>query len=179
MEIAQEKRKSNIVEYLLYMFQVEDTIRAFKFNLHQIETHLIDPLKKTKDIRKETFNWYSNLLLMMEKEQVHSTGHVQFLRNMINDLNAFHLTILSHEIEPNYLHAFRQASIVLNDLRTKSPMQLHDVELGLNALYGYMLLKLKKVEVSDETTVAIKTISQWMGTLASLYLQFERGNLEL
>ena len=33
MYIAQELRKSNIAEYLLYMWQVEDTIRAFDCSL--------------------------------------------------------------------------------------------------------------------------------------------------
>ncbi len=179
MKIAKEKRNSNIVEYILYMFQVEDTIRAFKFNLQQIESHMISPLNATDEVRKETLSWYSNLLLMMEKEQLHSSGHLQFLRNLIDHLNAFHIAVLSHEIDANYQHTFRQASIVLTELSAKSPVHLHDVELGFNALYGYMLLKLKRADISDETTAAIKTISQWMGNLASLFLEFERGNLEL
>ena len=36
MLIARQKRSENIAEYLLYMFQVEDLIRAYDFNLDQI-----------------------------------------------------------------------------------------------------------------------------------------------
>ena len=37
MFIAQELRKKNIAEYLLYMWQVEDTIRAFGCSLQRIK----------------------------------------------------------------------------------------------------------------------------------------------
>ena len=36
MIIAQEKRKTNIAEFILYMWQVEDLIRAYKFDIKLI-----------------------------------------------------------------------------------------------------------------------------------------------
>ena len=36
MIIARQKRKENIAEYLLYMWQVEDLIRANKFDIHTL-----------------------------------------------------------------------------------------------------------------------------------------------
>lgn len=36
MIIARQKRKENIAEYLLYMWQVEDLIRANKFDMDSI-----------------------------------------------------------------------------------------------------------------------------------------------
>ena len=41
MIIAEQKRKENIAEYLLYMYQVEDMIRANKLDLESIEQTLI------------------------------------------------------------------------------------------------------------------------------------------
>lgn len=37
MIVAREKRKKNVAEYVLYMWQVEDTIRAFNFNINTLE----------------------------------------------------------------------------------------------------------------------------------------------
>ena len=37
MIIAQEKRKTNIAEYIIYMFQIEDMLRAMQFNNDQIK----------------------------------------------------------------------------------------------------------------------------------------------
>ena len=41
MIIAEQKRKENIAEYLLYMYQVEDMIRANELDLESIEKTLI------------------------------------------------------------------------------------------------------------------------------------------
>ena len=42
MFVAQELRKTNIAEYLLYMWQIEDTIRAFDCSLSRIRREYID-----------------------------------------------------------------------------------------------------------------------------------------
>ena len=36
MFVAQEKRKANIAEYIIYMWQVEDMIRALKLDMTRI-----------------------------------------------------------------------------------------------------------------------------------------------
>ena len=36
MLIAQKKKKENIAEYILYLFQIEDIVRSFKFNLDDL-----------------------------------------------------------------------------------------------------------------------------------------------
>ena len=41
MIIAKRKRKENIAEYLLYMWQVEDLIRANKFDMDSIRRTVI------------------------------------------------------------------------------------------------------------------------------------------
>ena len=42
MFISQELRKSNIAEYLLYMWQVENIIRAFDCSLSRIRKEYIE-----------------------------------------------------------------------------------------------------------------------------------------
>ena len=36
MLVAQQKLKENIAEYILYMYQIEDVIRAYQFDLDSI-----------------------------------------------------------------------------------------------------------------------------------------------
>ena len=45
MIIASQKRKENIAEYLLYMWQIEDMIRANGLDLGKIRTNVIDRFK--------------------------------------------------------------------------------------------------------------------------------------
>ena len=42
MIIASQKKKANIAEYLLYMWQIEDIIRAYGLDIDQIQKHIID-----------------------------------------------------------------------------------------------------------------------------------------
>ena len=42
MIIARRKRKENIAEYLLYMWQVEDLIRANNFDMDSIRRTVVD-----------------------------------------------------------------------------------------------------------------------------------------
>ena len=44
MIIAQQKRKENIAEYLLYMWQVEDMIRANQLDIDKINDNIISRL---------------------------------------------------------------------------------------------------------------------------------------
>ena len=42
MIVASKKRKENIAEYLLYMWQIEDLIRANGLDMDKIRTNIID-----------------------------------------------------------------------------------------------------------------------------------------
>ena len=42
MIIASQKKKENIAEYLLYMWQIEDIIRAYGLDIEQIQKHIIN-----------------------------------------------------------------------------------------------------------------------------------------
>ena len=43
MDIAQKKRKENIAEYILYLWQLEDLLRAVQFSPEAIHSALIKP----------------------------------------------------------------------------------------------------------------------------------------
>lgn len=53
MIIAQQKRKENIAEYLLYMWQVEDLIRAYNFDIDKIEANIISGYAISDDKKRK------------------------------------------------------------------------------------------------------------------------------
>jgi hypothetical protein len=55
----------------------------------------------------------------------------------------------------------------------------HEIEISLEALYGILLLRLQKKEVSPATAKAQEAISAWLGMLADYYKQDKQGTLEL
>lgn len=78
MFIAHKLRKENICEYLLYMWQIEDLIRAFNLNIDTINERIISnyPVKDEAE-RKSLYEWYESLIEMMRLENIQEKGHLQ------------------------------------------------------------------------------------------------------
>ena len=83
MFVSRELRKKNIAEYLLYMWQVEDLLRASGLSMEKIEKSLVEPYSLPEEQRKEMLEWYSNLVEMMRLEDVKDSGHLQINKNVI------------------------------------------------------------------------------------------------
>ncbi len=179
MLVAQQKRKENIAEYILYLYQVEDLIRAFQFNIDLIEEKLVSNYKTDEETTKEIKNWYNNLVVMMGKEGIKEKGHLQFLTNLIGDINEFHIQLMNAGTETNYIQTFKTTAGLLNELKQKNKTAQNDIQLGLDTIYGFLLLKMKKATISPETENAVKQLSTWLGSLSELYKKFEAGDLEL
>ena len=156
MLAAKQKRKENIAEYILYLYQIEDLIRAFKLNISDIDTHLVSKYQVDEKTRLEISDWYKNLVTMMEKEGIQENGHFQFLTNLINELNEFHLRLLKDNIDSGYLAEFRTVSGLITELNLKGNVAKNDLQTSLDAVYGYLMLKIQKKEITAETTQAIK-----------------------
>ena len=66
MFVAQELRKKNIAEYLLYMWQIEDTIRAFDCSLRRIRDEYVSRFDYTEEQKEEEIDWFGNLVAVAE-----------------------------------------------------------------------------------------------------------------
>ena len=179
MLVAKQKRKENIAEYILYLYQVEDLIRAFQFDMNLIQEKLITNYQADEKTSAEITEWYNNLVLMMEKERIKEKGHLQFLTNLIGDINEFHIKLMNTGTEKNYVQNFKSVSGLITELKQKNRSANNDIQLGLDTVYGFLLLKMKKAEISDGTINAVKQLSQWLGVLSKLYKDFEAGKLDL
>ena len=77
MYIASQKRKENIAEYLLYMWQIEDLIRANGLDIDRIKDGIIDRTALDEGQKKELTEWYESLIDLMRIEEVEKSGHLQ------------------------------------------------------------------------------------------------------
>ena len=136
MLIAREKRKSNVAEYILYMWQVEDMLRAMQMDIELVNRNVVEPVRGDDATRKEISDWYDNLIEMMRKEEVTKSGHVQVVKNMVNELTELHFHLLHNVQDMKYKQLFMMAANNLLDYRRKTnlPEEVSDVELALHAL---------------------------------------------
>ncbi|MBP5458413.1 MAG: DUF4924 family protein [Paludibacteraceae bacterium] len=175
MLIAKQKRAENIAEYILYMWQVEDIIRACRFDMALIKSAIIDKFDQPEAVKSEMVAWYENLVEMMHVEKIEEKGHLQIVKNIVMDVNSLHLELLQEPKEIQYNALFFKTLPYLVDFRKKSGAgaEVDDVELSLNALYGVLMLRLQKREVTQDTQEAIKQIGQFMAVLAAKYKEAE------
>ena len=180
MIIAKRKRKENIAEYLLYMWQVEDLIRANRFDMDSIRRTVIAHYAQPASVKEEIAQWYQELIDMMRSEGVMEKGHIQLNKNVIIALTDLHLRLLRSTKEMVYGATYYKTLPFIVELRAKSGgEELPEIETCFNALYGYLLLKMQHKEVSAETTEAIKQITAFLALLSEKYRADMNNELDL
>jgi hypothetical protein len=179
MIIAREKRKENIAEYILYLYQVEDLIRAFNLDMQLIREHLVKSYNADDQTVEEITVWYENLVIMMGKEDKKEKGHLQFLSNLLQEVNDFHLKLLSTEVDKMYPSVYQAVSGLINELKQRNPDTDQDVRVVIDGIYGYLMLKIQKREIHGETVEAVKRMSNWLAYLSDLFKKYEEGKLEI
>lgn len=179
MLIAQKKRKENISEYLLYMWQVEDLIRANHFDSDEIRRNLVDRYDQPAAVKEEIARWYEELADMMRQEGVMERGHIQLNKNVIIALTDLHLRLLKSPKEMIYGSMYYKTLPYIVQLRVKSGGEdIPEIETCFTAVYGYLVLRMQGKEVSAETLEAIKQISAFLALLAEKYKDDMEGKLD-
>ena len=116
--IAQQLKEKNIAEYLIYMWQEEDLIRANHCELEEMEEHVI--ARYPEEQRPAMREWYGNLITMMSEEGVREKGHLQINKNVIINLTELHNALSSSPKFPFYSAAYFKALPFIVELRMKN-----------------------------------------------------------
>ncbi len=178
MIVAREKRKENIVEFILYMWQVEDLLRACNLDFNLIIRNIVSKYDQPPEVLKEIEIWYQTHLEMMVQEGKQNAGHLAYLETLVNDLNELHLALLNSPKDEAYLKLYTIARSAIADLGKKMAAGISDIEISLNGLYGFLLLKLQKKEISKETDREIHNLSNMLSYLSGRFKSIENGTVE-
>lgn len=166
-----------MAEYILYMWQLEDMLRGMGMDIREVERNVVARYEVDEETRGEMRDWYDNLIEMMKKEEVVKRGHLQVIKNMVNELTEVHFYLLHEAGDMMYKQVFMKAANNLLDYRRKTnlPREVSDVELALHALYGHLMLRLQKKEVNAQTVAAMETFSRVVAYLAAKYKEMEEN----
>jgi hypothetical protein len=168
MIIANKLLKENVIEYLVYMFQIEDTIRLHNLDSQQIKEKIVDQYKTNDTEKIKIEEWYIELVHQMKFEGIQKAGHLKSLKDIIDQLFKLHKQIIE-EKDTKYLELLSWAIPSLEVLQKKSKGETNDVEMMINSVYMVLLMRLQKKEVSSETIESISVISNLLGYLANKY----------
>ena len=176
MLVAQQKRNENIAEYVLYMFQIEDIIRAYNLDIQKIDDEIVSQYDEDYDTKRDIREWYQAIINMLKDNRIEKSGHIPLVQSMMDELENLHLTLIKNKSKETYREAFAKAKPSIEELKMKSGKEgISDIEVCFNGLYGLLLLKMQKKKITPETEKAFEHISEFIARLSSEFHKYEKG----
>ncbi|HIW65125.1 MAG TPA: DUF4924 family protein [Candidatus Alistipes intestinipullorum] len=181
MDIAKAKRRENIAEYILYLWQLEDLMRALQFSPEAIFSTLIAPRKDIAEEQKHIFLlWYLDLANLLQQEGKEEKGHLEHTLHLIQDLHDLHLQLMKLPAGAHYRQTYARLEPELPRLRAVlGNPGMSDTELCFRALYAAMLYRIKGEGDKSAVTDTLEFISPVIAELADMYGKVERGEIDL
>lgn len=181
MYIAKQKRRDNIAEYILYLWQLEDLLRALEFSPERICSTLVDPYADLDDTqRQQLLNWYVEMCNLLQLEGKVQVGHLEHTMHLIAELNDLHLHLLDAPVGREYAALFGPVAGEIAKLRVElKAANASDIELCFRALYSVMLCRMKGVGESSYVRDVLEVISPVVAKLAALHRASEQGEIDL
>lgn len=147
--MVKKSKKENLAEYILYLWQMEDYLRAFP--QHADATPELHELNE-----------------MIHREGIADGGHLAIANNALSELEDLHTAILNEDAM--YRAAIMRLQPSLNLLKAKTDRPtMSDIEACLLLLYQIMLLKLQKREITPETASVQTQATQILTFLSRTY----------
>lgn len=145
-----KSKKDNIAEYILYLWQMEDYLRAFPQNA--------DATPELHELNE-----------MMHREGIMEGGHLALAQNALAEMEDLHTQLLNEDAM--YRAAIIRLTPQLNLLKAKTDRPtMSDLEACFTLLYQIMLLHLQKREISPETVSVQQQATQLLQFLSKTYL---------
>jgi hypothetical protein len=143
-------KKDNIAEYILYLWQMEDYLRAFPQNA--------EATPELHDLNE-----------MMHREGIVEGGHLALANNALSEVEELHAQLLDEDAL--YRAAMIRLRPALNLLKAKTDRPtMSDIEACFVLLYQIMMLRLQKKEITPETADVQQRATQVLTFLSKAYL---------
>ena len=176
MIVADIKKKAHIVEYILFLWQVEDLIRAAAFNPSILEKWAEDTAKASDTDPEKEKEWIVSLAADMRSQGKTEGGHVSTVSETMVELAHLHEMLLGPLENLRYKESYDVAEPLIKELSAKQPGPAgHPVEQLLIALYGLLMLRIGKQEISAETEAGFVAFRNWANALAKGHIEVYYG----
>lgn len=177
MQLAEEKRKKNIIEYLLFMYQMEDLMRSCNLNINAVVARFIEPHIQDQKLVDDYKRWYSQIIEDLKTFNREKHGHVSEVYEIQMELFYLHNSLITVTPNEEYIALYAETQPFINEFRDKTPMQFNDVDLCIHALYMKLLLKMQGKDISETTENAFDKMKNLLVQLAKAYHKMKSGDV--
>ena len=175
MTTAEEKREQHIVEYILYVWQMEDLVRAVGLDLGGLRNHLSSAY--AGDRLEAELVWFGELIRALRSENKTGSGHVSSLDEVMIELTYLHQTLLNVLKDEEYRSAVEKAKPHIAAMAERGAEQRTELDAMLVALYGWLVLRMGGKSVYPETEESLAVIRDWANLLGGRYIRMRAGAL--
>ena len=114
----------------------------------------------------------------MNSEGKRESGHLQLNEIVLQAIAELHARLLQSTKFPFYNAEYFKVLPFIVELRRKGSKEENEIETCFNALYGVMMLRLQKKEISPDTQHAIEEITTLIGMLSDYYIKDKTEGLK-
>ena len=169
---AEVKKRENIAEYIVHMYQTEDLITTFNFNLDEIYEYVIRHMSKEESELKSLLLWYADVIDQMRKENLPVQGkRLAATQAYVKQLGNLHEQLLDNDEEYSLIYGEAENDIQ-NQVKLSQGQVKDPIQACLNAVYGKLVINLNGKSLPPEHE---KMVGQFGRVLAYLAKQYHRS----
>ncbi len=167
--VADKKKANNIGEYIIYMYQMEDLIRAYQFNLKDIETYVIQHYPVSQLEKEDTAAWFAEMAERMQKEGLQEAGHLSSTQQSVDQLALLHWNLL--KVDSTYFAIYQNAKPHVMELilASQNNPPKHEIQTCINGIYGLLIARLAGKDVKEEMLTATNAFGDVLSYLNRIY----------
>ena len=170
MFLAKKIKEESEVGYILYMWQLEDIVRAYGCNAEKMVSDYLPKFHYEGEMQKQEAQWWTDIVEMMRSEGIFEKGHLQMVKGTLSLLSDKHMELLADAKETLYNALYYKALPFIVELRSKANnREKPELEVCMEALYGVTLLKMQGREVGKQTQEAHDAIANMLTYLNKKY----------
>ena len=129
--------------------------------------------------KEDEVDWFGNLIRMMNQEGCREKGHLQINKVTLQMLTELHNQLLQSSKFPFYHTEYYKVLPYIVELRNRgAAKEENEIETCFNSLYGVMLLRLQRKDISSNTQHAVNEISTFIGMLSDYYKKDKEEGLK-
>lgn len=167
--------ETNITEYIIENYRKEDLMRAYQFNIEKFGTQVIDffpigPKEKLAEI-----NHYEAFMQKMKDQGIEKQGHLAEINDLVGSIERMHLELKQNDTD--YFKVYEKAMPYIDEnLSVAKGIIDSEVQICLNGVYGYLLLKIEERIISDEEQKMIDSFGNLLSLISFKYNERKNAN---
>lgn len=166
------KKRENIAEYIVYMYQTEDLITSFDYNLNDINAYVIKHMSQDPQEIKALLLWYADIIDQMKQESLPARGkRLSSTQAYVQQLSLIHSDQLEQSLAYQELYT-RAEKEIQQQIERSEGMVDNPVQACLNAVYGKLVINLNGKSLPAEQE---KMVARFGGILAHLTREYHQS----